>query len=166
MLTKKHSRSGSNPYSGYAFRNEVLNVTLSSRSVTETVRPCRRRAPSVHRRQILRLQQTNHADVSGKKSGKPAPTRRSQTPRFIYVPYYIYSPLASSSNDYDSLLPQRFTFPPTGKAHSGGINGWIACKKGINLCLHIILRGNDVKEVFDDTEVEITPLPKSMPRRG
>ena len=41
------------------------------------------------------------------------------------------------------------------KAHSGGINGRIVSKKGIYLGLHIILRGNDVKEVFDDTEVEI-----------
>ena len=52
-------------------------------------------------------------------------------------------------------MPQRFVLPSTGKAHSGCINGRIACKKGINLCLHIILRGNDVEEVFDDAETEI-----------
>ena len=52
-------------------------------------------------------------------------------------------------------MPQRFTLPPTGKAHCISVNGWVSGQQCVNLGLHVVVRRNDVKEVFDDAETEI-----------
>ena len=41
------------------------------------------------------------------------------------------------------------------EAHCTCIDGWISGEQSINLSLHIVVRRNDVEEVFDDAEVKI-----------
>ena len=52
-------------------------------------------------------------------------------------------------------LPQRLVLPPTWEAHRCGVNRWVGGQQGINLALHVVVRRNDVKEVFDDAETKI-----------
>ena len=52
-------------------------------------------------------------------------------------------------------LPQRFILPITGEPHCISIDGWVGGQQGVNLGLHVVVRRNDIQEIFDDAEVEI-----------
>ncbi len=41
------------------------------------------------------------------------------------------------------------------EAHGGGVDGRVGGEQSINLSLHIVVRRNDVEEVFDDADVKI-----------
>ena len=53
------------------------------------------------------------------------------------------------------IVPQWLVFPSTRETHSGNIDGWIGRKQGFDLLLHIIVRRNDVEEIFDDAKIEV-----------
>ena len=53
------------------------------------------------------------------------------------------------------LLPQRFVLPPTGETHCIRVNGWVSGEQSINLCLHVVVRRNDVQETLDNAKVKI-----------